>query len=131
MGPGAEAMPCLPAGDGTSHRLRPFRLQRQSTTLPGPVGRQQVESTSAGVSRSLPCEERHAHSRLCLRGPLRLLPAASLHRRILVPVPCVGREVLGLGAAPTPPCFPESVNPTVVGRADFPFQLTFLKNTFL
>lgn len=33
MGSGAEAMPCLPAGDGTSHRLRPFRVQRQSKLI--------------------------------------------------------------------------------------------------
>lgn len=36
MGPGAQAVPGLQAGDGTGHGLRPVRVPRQSKKFPEP-----------------------------------------------------------------------------------------------
>lgn len=53
MGPGAEAVPSLPAGHGPGHGLRPLRVQRQSKTFERRSGPQEAEDRySCGSSPS-------------------------------------------------------------------------------
>lgn len=87
MGPGAEAMPRLPARDRTGHGLRPFRVQRQSKLLLEPF-------SAAGNGRFLPVTL-PLHISFILPFPCCFLCSSAFGSLVSAPGQGVGWELLG------------------------------------